>query len=222
MEAGTTLHISMTAAPPRSSASWFLCVRKAMWLALVLLLIIILVMAIAWSVLKPQPPGFRVSSVSVSNFSVTDSHLKGKYEIDVNITNPNKRVDVNVDHFIFFVCYDSMVVSAPEPVLQQTLLIYVEKMREKDMKVELRLKDTPPAPSPRSNKNMVKDWKKRVVNFNVKMKGRVRYEHVIWGTEEKFLDIYCGDLDVEFFTMKDTGKLLGVGKDCNVTTLEQN
>ncbi|MED6193210.1 hypothetical protein PIB30_016941 [Stylosanthes scabra] len=213
-----TLHISMTAAPSRSSAS-SLCVRKAIWLTVSLFLIITLIIAIAWSVLKPRPPGFRVSSVSVSNFSVSDSELKGRYEIDLNITNPNKRVDVKVDEFIFLVCYDTVVVSAPKPVLQQPLIMYAEKMREREMKVELRLMNT--APNGRKKK-MVKDWKKRVVNFNVRMKARVTYEDGIWGTKEKFLDIYCGDLDVEFFSIKDTGKLLGVGKDCNVTALEED
>ncbi|MED6222449.1 hypothetical protein PIB30_064598 [Stylosanthes scabra] len=215
-----TLNISMTAAPSRSSSASSLCVRKAIWLIVSLFLILTLIMAIARSVLKPRPPSFRVSSVSVSNFSVSDSELKGKYEIDLNITNPNKRVDVKVDEFIFLVCYDTMVVSAPQPVLQQPLVMYAEKMREKDMKVELRLMDT--GPSGRRKKKMVKDWKKRVVNFNVRMKARVTYEDGIWGTKQKFLDIYCGDLDVEFFSIKDTGKLLGLGKDCNVTALEQD
>ncbi|MED6222452.1 hypothetical protein PIB30_064601 [Stylosanthes scabra] len=198
-----------TTAPPTSSRtrSLSLCVRMAKRLTVLLFLIMTLIMAIAWSLLKPSPPGFRVNSVSVSNFSVTDSHLKlGSCEIDLNITNPNKRLDVKVDHFIFFVSYDdSTVVSEPEPVL----LIYAERMRETDVKVELRLKDTLPSPS---KKNMV----------NVKMKARVTYEGGIWGTKETFLDIYCGDLDVEFVSVKDTGKFLGVANDCNVTALEED
>jgi hypothetical protein len=28
--------------------------------------------------------------------------------------------------------------------------------------------------------------------------------------------IYCDDLDVEFYSPKDTGKLLGIGKNCHI------
>ncbi|MED6193208.1 hypothetical protein PIB30_016939 [Stylosanthes scabra] len=215
------LHITITTAPPRSSSrtrSLSLCVRMAKRLTVLLFLIMMLIMLIAWSYLKPRPPGFQLRSVSVSNFTVTDSQLiKGSCEVDLNITNPNKRVDVTVDHFIFFVSYDdSTVVSEPEPAL----LIYAERMRETDVKVELSFKDTLPSPI---QKNMVKDLQKKAVNFNVKLKARVTYEGGIWGTQESFLDIYCGDLDVDFFSVKDTGKFLGgVGNDCDVTALEED
>ena len=202
------LHISnTTTTTTMSSAPNF--VRRLIWTIVSLFLIITLIIAIAWFILNPWEPRFRVNSLSVSNFSATDSQLRGKYEIDLDITNPNKKIRVMVDHFKFFVCYRSMVLSVPEMVQQPPIL--VDKKGDNKMKVELRLKDTPP-----KKLDLFKDWDKGVVNFNVRMKVRVRFEDGIWPIKEKFLEVYCEDLDVGFVPIKDTGKLLGIGKDCGV------
>ncbi|KEH29804.1 hypothetical protein MTR_4g051745 [Medicago truncatula] len=64
--------------------------------------------------------------------------------------------------------------------------------------------------------NSAKFLHKGVVNFDVKMVVRVGFEAGIWPSKEKTLCVSCGDLDVEFYSTKDTGKLLGIGKNCNV------
>ena len=118
-----------------------------------------------------------------------------------------------IDRLRFSVCYRTEELSLPAVPVQQP--IYVDKMSDKDMKVELRLMDTRP-----HNKvvveDLVKDWNKGAVSFNVKMKARVTYKDGIWPIREKFLEVHCGDLHVVSASIKDTGKLQGVGKDCGV------
>ena len=67
--------------------------------------IITLVIYIAWLILKPLPPDFEVDSFTVSNFTVSGSQIRGKYDIQVTLRNPNKKVDLYVEIFNIRVSY---------------------------------------------------------------------------------------------------------------------
>ncbi|XP_073220288.1 uncharacterized protein [Cicer arietinum] len=110
-----------------------------------------------------------VSTQSVSDFSISDSELKGMYEIELSITNPNKKVELMVDRFYVSVFYGSVELSRAI-VLQP---IHLNKNSDKDVKVTFSLRN------PSTN------------YWNM-------------GSREKFLDIYCGNLDVGFVAIKDT------------------
>ncbi|KAJ1407491.1 Late embryogenesis abundant protein [Sesbania bispinosa] len=207
MEPQPPPHTSSTPTP-RSSAPNL--VRALTWTFVSLFLILTVIIAIAWYVLDPHEPRFRVNSLSVSNFSVSDSQLRGRYEVELNITNPNKKVQVMVESFNVWVCYGSVGLSRTD-VLQP---IYLEEMRDKDVKVKLRLKDSSTELAHKAQ-DLVKDWNRGIVNFDVKMVARIKFIAGIWPTREKFLDICCGNLDVGFVPIKDIGKLLGIGKDCH-------
>lgn len=175
-----------------------------------LFVILMAIIGIAWLVMHPHDPGFRVASLSVSNFSVSDSYIIGKYEVGLTITNPNKKIQVILDRFNVVVLHDEAMLSVA--VVQQPVLL--EKISNRSVKVELGIRkreSTKLVPE-----NLVKDWNKGVVNFDVKMVVRVRFEAGIWPSRDKMLGVYCGDLDVEFYSPKDTGKLLGIGKDCHL------
>lgn len=177
-----------------------------------LFLILMMVIAIAWLVLDPHEPHVRVSSLSVSNFSVSDSELRGMYEVELNITNPNKKVQVMVERFSVSVCYGSVGLSRADVMRP----IYLEPTSDKVVKVKLSLRDSPTKLAHKVvPHDLVKDWHKGVVNFDVKMLARIVFKAGIWPSKDKLLDIYCGNLDVGFVPIKDTGKLLGVGKDCH-------
>lgn len=162
--------------------------------------------------MDPHKPHFRVSSISVSNFTVSDSELKGMFEVELNITNPNKKIEMIVDRFSVSVFYRSVGLSRAI-VLQP---IYLKKSSDKDVKIKfiLRNSSTKSAYQVVSH-DLVNDWNKGIVNFDVKMLARIVFEAGIWPSREKFLDIYCGNLDVGFVPIKKTGKLLGIGKECH-------
>ncbi|KAJ1384554.1 Late embryogenesis abundant protein [Sesbania bispinosa] len=192
MEPQPLPHTSTTPTP-RSSAPNL--VRALTWTFVSLFLILTVIIAIAWYVLDPHEPRFR---------------LRGRYEVELNITNPNKKVQVMVESFNVLVCYGKVGLSRTD-VLQP---IYLEEMRDKDVKVKLRLKDSPTELAHKAQ-DLVNDWNRGIVNFDVKMVARIKFIAGIWPTREKFLDICCGNLDVGFVPIKDIGKLLGIGKDCH-------
>lgn len=171
-----------------------------------LFVIFMAIIGIAWLVMHPQDPSFGVASLSVSNFYVSDSHIIGNYKVGLTITNPNKKIQVILDRFKVVIVYDEAVLSVA--VVQQPVLL--EKMSNKSVKVDLVVRKS----SDLVLEKLVKDWNKGVVNFDVKMVVRVKFEAGILPSREKILGVYCGDLDVEFYSPKDTGKLLGIGKDC--------
>ncbi|MCI07819.1 protein YLS9-like, partial [Trifolium medium] len=193
---------------PKSST--FGIVRRLTWTFVLLFLLLTVIIAIAWSVMDPHNPRFRVSSISVSNFTVSDSELKGTFEIELNITNPNRKVEIMVDRFSVSVFYGSVGLSGAT-VLQP---IYLKKSSDKDVKIKFSSRDSSTKLSHKVvSHDLVNDWNKGIVNFDVKMLARIVFEAGIWPSREKFLDIYCGNLDVGFVPIKDTGKLLGIGKE---------
>jgi hypothetical protein len=87
----------------------------------------------------------------------------------------------------------------------------LKKSSNKDVKIKFILRDSS---IKLAHNDLVNDWNKGIVNFDVKMLARIVFEAGIWPSREKFLDIYCGNLDVGFVPIKDKGKLLGIGKEC--------
>ncbi|WJX69004.1 hypothetical protein P8452_53317 [Trifolium repens] len=199
--------INAASGTPKSST--FGLVRRLTWTFVLLFLLLTVIIAIAWSVMDPHKPRFRVSSISVSNFTVSDSELKGTFEIElsITITNPNRKVEIMVDRFSVSVFYGSVRLFGaivPQP-------IYLKKSSNKDVKIKFILRDSS---IKLAHNDLVNDWNKGIVNFDVKMLARIVFEAGIWPSREKFLDIYCGNLDVGFVPIKDKGKLLGIGKEC--------
>ncbi|CAJ2660232.1 unnamed protein product [Trifolium pratense] len=203
-------HTGINASSGTPKSSTFGVVRRLTWTFVLLFLLLTIIIAIAWSVMDPHEPRFRVSSISVSNFTVSDSELKDTFEIELNITNPNRQVEIMVDLFSVSVFYRSVELS--RDIVQQP--IYLKKSSDKDVKIKFSSRDS----STKLSHDLVNDWNKGIVNFDVKMLARIVFEAGIWPSREKFLDIYCGNLDVGFVPIKDTGKLLGIGKECQAAS----
>ncbi|CAI8592839.1 unnamed protein product [Vicia faba] len=212
MEPQPLTNTNATTSAPNSSA--FGIIRRLTWTFVLLFLLLTVIISIAWSVMDPHRPRFRVSTISVSNFNVSDSDLKGVLEVELNITNPNKKVEITVDQFYVWVFYSSVGVSSA--ILLPP--IYLKRSSDKGVKIKFSLENSSITKLARNKvlyNDLVKDWNKGIVNFDVKMIVRIVYEAGILPSREKFLDIYCGNLDVGFVPTKDTGKLLGIGKDCH-------
>ncbi|KAL5081959.1 hypothetical protein RYX36_010380 [Vicia faba] len=212
MEPQPLTNTNATTSAPNSSA--FGIIRRFTWTFVLLFLLLTVIISIAWSVMDPHKPRFRVSTISVSNFNVSDSDLKGVLEVELNITNPNKKVEITVDQFYVWVFYSSVGVSSA--ILLPP--IYLKRSSDKGVKIKFSLENSSITKLARNKvlyNDLVKDWNKGIVNFDVKMIVRIVYEAGILPSREKFLDIYCGNLDVGFVPTKNTGKLLGIGKDCH-------
>jgi hypothetical protein len=200
-------HPSTRSMPSRSSFDTGF-IRRLTWTVVSVFVILMAVIGIAWFVMHPHDPSFAVTSRSVSNFTVSDSQITGMYEVRLTVTNPNKKIQLILDDFNVVILYSEVVLSIAE--VQQPILLV--KMSNMSVNVDLVMKSSVKL----VQENLVKEWNKGVVNFDVKMVFRLRFEAGIWPSKEKILCVYCDDLDVKFYSPKETGKLLGIGKNCHI------
>ena len=198
------------------------CIRKLRLIVVLLFAVLILVIGIAWFVMNPHDPGFQLTSLSVTNFTVSDSKLTGDYRIELTVINPNKIVQVLLDRVNIRVCYGEVELSETTVNRSPTALAtyQLQKMSERNLTFWLESRGPPPKMKHKKvSGDLSADLKKGVVNFNVKVQLGTKFAAGNWPNKEKFLDVYCGDLDVFFSDKaKGTGKLLGVGKDCRISS----
>ncbi|KAJ7981224.1 Late embryogenesis abundant (LEA) hydroxyproline-rich glycoprotein family [Quillaja saponaria] len=186
-------------------------VRRLIMTLVLIFVIMSVIIGIVWIHLNPHVPEVRVSSVSVSNFTLSDSQLTGKYKVELTIRNPNKKVDMFIDHVNVYFNYKRTQLSR---VMVQP--IYVEKLKQKNMKVGLVTDPGFSVSNKVSGDDLGKEWSKGFVQYNLRMSVRIRFKYGDWPSREKLLDFFCENLNVEFFSAKNTGKLIGVGKNCLV------
>ncbi|TKY67027.1 hypothetical protein E2542_SST09918 [Spatholobus suberectus] len=193
---------------------------RKLTLALVLVFVVLMaIISIAWLAMHPHDPGFGVTSLSVTNFTVSGSRVRGRYEVGLNITNPNKiQTQVVLRRVGVLVLHDQEWRSVVVAVQPRT--VFLEKKTNMSVKVDLEVRDSRKKVVPEVD--LVNDWKKGVVNFNVVLSVEVRFEAGILPSKDKLLCVRCMDLDVGFLSpRKDTGKLLGIGKGCNTEMLQE-
>ncbi|KAH1225134.1 hypothetical protein HKD37_11G031517 [Glycine soja] len=164
--------------------------------------------------MHPHDPGFALTSLSVSNFTLSDSLVRGRYEVGLTITNQNKfKAEVVLHHVSVLRLYEEEwhYMAAVQQQQQQT--VFMEKFTNKSMKVDMELSESRKKVVPQV---LVKNLIKGVVNFNMLvLSAKVRFESGIWPSMDKLLDDQCENLDVGFLSpTKDTSKLLGIGKNC--------
>ncbi|XP_039173613.1 NDR1/HIN1-like protein 6 [Eucalyptus grandis] len=89
---------AVTAAAPTSSSKSFRIVSRTMQSLVLLIVSIGTVITIAWLVLNPRPPAFRLDSLSLSGLpsaSDASSRPPGPHvRIQLTATNPNKKLGV--------------------------------------------------------------------------------------------------------------------------------
>ncbi|XP_028808339.1 uncharacterized protein LOC114762901 [Neltuma alba] len=200
-----------------SGSNW---VPKLTFCVVLLFLLLVCVVGMAWLVMNPHEPSIRVGSLSVSHFSVSDSQLRGTYDIGFNISNPNKKIDMLLDEFSVSIRYHKVelaraTVQKPEP-------ISLERRREINVKVPIVMKvDLLKLRKKKVFAEVKEEWRgRKMVNFHVGMEVSVRFEAGNWPPKSKLFNLNCGDVGVVFFRdPKDAaGKLVGTGgkDECHV------
>ncbi|KAL2328416.1 hypothetical protein Fmac_021843 [Flemingia macrophylla] len=192
------------------------CVRNFILVLIIIFVIAMAIINIAWLVMHPRYPGFRVTSLSVTNFIVSDSQVRGRYEVVLNVTNPNNKIITEVGfHSVAMLVLYGQEWHAVAAVQQ----VFMEKLTNKSVKVGLEVRNPHEKAVPEA---LVKNWNKGVVNLNLVLSVKVTFEAGILPSEDKLLDVCCMDLDVEFpSSTKGTGKLLGMGKNCTTRNMER-
>ncbi|KAI9107635.1 hypothetical protein K1719_021298 [Acacia pycnantha] len=198
----------------RTSMSTY--VPKITLCVVLLFVLMTCVIAIAWFVINPQEPSIRVSSLTVSNFSVSDSQLRGTYDIGINISNTNKKIDMFLSELAVSVRYHEVELARGTALEKEE--ISLERTREMNLKVHVVMKVDPSELGKKKKvfTQVVKEWRSRqVVNFNVRMELLVSFEAGNWPPESKLFNLNCGDVGV---VSKNAGNLVGIGgkHNCDV------
>ncbi|KAK2640815.1 hypothetical protein Ddye_022578 [Dipteronia dyeriana] len=183
---------------PASDPRRFLFFRRLI-LALILLFTVIAVLNwTVWLILNPQPPVFRVNSLSMSNSTLYDSQkiLKANYNLELSINNPNKKISLFMDYFRVFIIYKTVDVSK-DTSMKTKLPVCLETRRGQSLSL---LGDMVIAVGSSG-------WSRRST-VNVEMKVTIRFRAANLLTREKHMGVSCIDLGVEFINDR--------GKDCSL------
>ncbi|XP_044482010.1 uncharacterized protein LOC123208545 [Mangifera indica] len=98
-------HSSFNGASPPDHSRSSLCVRRLMILLVLFFVLIILVISIAWSILHPINPVFTLNSLTISNFTLSNSRVNADYDFNLSVYNPNEKLTLIIDRFHVIVKY---------------------------------------------------------------------------------------------------------------------
>lgn len=214
----TSAQLPSSHAPqPSKSSQCSHFVRRLITALLLLFVLISVVGWIAWLIVHPLGPVFTVSSLTVSNLTLSnnnDSRIKADYHLVFSMKNPNKKVPLAIDSFETLLLYkkDAVLTQA-----RSTKAVSLEKMSQKNWSPEFP-KDFSKPLHGREFNEIGKDWSKRVVSFNVKVKIGATFTYGICLSKRRIMNVSCINLVVEFLEPRGiNGKLRGAGgKDCSV------
>lgn len=163
---------------------------------------------IVWLVLRPQVPEFRVDSVTLSNFNISNNSLiTGNWDVRFTVRNPNGKITLGYDDIEAYMFYKS------ETLAETTVPPFVQGTKN-----ETNVRATFAASSTYLAQRYVDEINSNraggSVNFVVRMVARVRFKAGAWRARRRFLKVYCGDLQVGVSANSAGGSLLSGSRQC--------
>ncbi|KAI6685353.1 hypothetical protein NL676_031266 [Syzygium grande] len=169
---------------------------------------------IAWLMIHPHPPVIRVNSLAVSGFNISSPQFTPRYDLELVITNSNKKIVFFIDHFGLLISYRGI------PLLRRVRdsSDYVRILGNRSSEVEFKL-DSEKLNDQKKRKvlrDIKGDWSRKVVSFQVKVDMRVEFRAGRWLSRQRLVEASCKDLSIELLPAKETGKLHDGGRICSV------
>lgn len=169
------------------------------------------VIFIAWLVLRPRMPEFRVQSVKVTNFSVVDSqHVSGTWQVGLLATNPNKKMKISYGTMNTELLYKSEFITATRipPFDQGT--------RNQTVLNTVFSADNAYVATAAVN-DLNSDRTKGNVAFRIRGQALVRFRSGWWRARRRLLRVLCEDLAVGLSSSSNGTANLVAGKgNCKV------
>lgn len=164
--------------------------------------------------LHPHPPSTRVNSLAVSGFNISSPRFTPRFDLELVVTNPNKKIVFSIDHFFFLLCYRGIPLL--RSVVDPSKDIQILGNRSSEVKFELDMKKLSDKKKGKVLRDIKGDWSRGVVSFQVKVSMRVEFRAGRWLSRQRLEEAFCKDLTVEFLATKETGKLHDGGRVCSV------
>ncbi|EPS58105.1 hypothetical protein M569_16709, partial [Genlisea aurea] len=193
-------------------------VRRAIWLRRILSIVIALVVLFAavvfivWLVLRPQLPQFRVNTISISNFTLSNSStLTFSSKSALTVRNPNEKMSLHYDHLeaeLFYRSWSLAATSLP-PLSQGT-------ETESSLSANFAAAGSFLDAAAVDGINGEMSSSDGNVGFNLRIVSWVRFQAKAWRTRRRPLKVFCGDLVVRIAQNSSSGFLDGGPIQCHV------
>ncbi|XP_062166230.1 uncharacterized protein LOC133872667 [Alnus glutinosa] len=164
----------------------------------------------AWLILRPEFPVFRVDTFSVSKFNTSDSDFTANWDANVNVENPNHRLKVYFHKIKSWVSYKDNILSSS---LNAEPSLFLDAMGHAVLHVKL------------STNNSYDDqlaWVKWLemdqdrnggsVSYNLRMMVWSTFKRGWWGPRRGNLKVYCDDLEVRYAGHATNNRMLPPGQ----------
>lgn len=194
------------ASPSRSFVRTFLTAMIVVFITMGVIIFIL------WLVLRPRLPEFRVDSLSLTNFSTSDTSVSGNWNARFSVYNPNKKLSIYYD------AVDSMVYYRTESIAETRIPPFKQSKRNQTfVDASFAAKDT--YMDRRALGAINADRTGGTLYFNVKLLARAEFKTGGWRARNKFVKVSCQYLIVSISpsnsSVSGSGKL-EAPKDCQV------
>uniref|UniRef100_A0A2N9G9R2 Late embryogenesis abundant protein LEA-2 subgroup domain-containing protein n=1 Tax=Fagus sylvatica TaxID=28930 RepID=A0A2N9G9R2_FAGSY len=167
----------------------------------------------AWFILHPLVPIFRVEAFHVSNFNTTNPDFASNWEANVTVKNPNRKLTVYLNEIRSFMYYkeDYLASDFVDPLMLQIKehdVLHV-KLSANNL-VEHEVGDW-------VVDDMVRDRNGGSLSFNFRLQVSSSFKSGTWWTREHILKVCCDNLNVQFVGATGNGMLpFGESRRCSV------
>ncbi|XP_027351555.1 uncharacterized protein At1g08160-like [Abrus precatorius] len=169
------------------------------YIAMIVLALIILVgiaVLIIWLVLKPKRLEYSVENAAIHNFNLTDTnHLYANFDLTIRSYNPNSKVSLYYDSMEVSVRYEdqTLATNAVQPFFQSHK--NVTRLRVGLTAQTVALYDSAP-------KDLRVERSGGDVDFDVKVRARIRFKVGAWKSKHRVLNIFCSPVSIKFSRAK--------------------
>ncbi|CAF2164386.1 unnamed protein product [Brassica napus] len=185
-----------------------LLIRRLFIALMVSILFFGLILFIFLLVVRPQLPTVYITSLSVSDFNVSNNQLTGSWDLRLQFLNPNSKMSLYYDTVLCAVYYgdDSLSETRLQPFDQGTKdqTPINATLSVSGTYVEGKLADS--IGKERAEKGSVE--------FDLRMVSVVSFRYGVY-RRRRYVRVYCDDVAVGVTGSSSSGKMVGSGKRCN-------
>ncbi|KAJ4903099.1 Late embryogenesis abundant (LEA) hydroxyproline-rich glycoprotein family [Raphanus sativus] len=193
--------------PPQPPSPRAVLIRRLFTAFTVLLLILGIILFIFFIVVRPQPPTVYLNSLSVSNFTVADNRLTGKWDLRLQFQNPNSKMSLHYDDVL-------CTLHRGRETLSETRL----------QPFDLGTKDQAPFNATLSVSGTYVDGRvvdsigkeraeKGSVEFDLRVDSLVTFRYGVY-RRRRYVTVFCDDVAVGVGGNSTSGNMVGLGMRC--------
>ncbi|CAH8302653.1 unnamed protein product [Eruca vesicaria subsp. sativa] len=184
-----------------------LLIRRLFLALMVSILIFGLILFTFLLIVRPQLPTVYLNSLSVSNFSVSDNHLTGAWDLRLRFLNPNSKMSLYYDTVL-------CAVNHGDESLSETRLQPFDQGTKVETPVNATLSVVGTYVGGRVVDSIGKERaEKGRVEFDLRMASLVTFRYGVY-RRRRYVTVYCDDVAVGVSGNSSSGKMVGAEMRC--------